>query len=783
MIDYLKYVLDHLKIADLSVIDLDCINFCGKEAMRILQKKEMLNTDDISSMELLIQISQILYDNSDRSLLVLDDGVYDMLLEKDKMYNQNVQVGGMPIDFCQSDKKVLTESLSDAKEPMEFIDDKEAYMQNQLFYPDIGYATPIYFEELYHGVPSFWELNREAFKQDSTRVNTKATKSVPHKYPNLVGTLDKCKFTLNKEARDKDVFDDPTVKVFERDFLGLHLQQGLFRENDEIELVLELKYDGMSVEADVTDHIISARTRGDTNADLAADLTPVLGGYRFPFVPEMKPTELSFGIKFEAIITKDNLQRLSILKGRSYANARNAIIGLMGSLDAFAYRDLITLVPLATSLDMDRLTEIEFINKYYHSGEQLRYAVVRGNYQSILYQVYKFVKEAEQIRPMMSFMYDGIVVSYTDPAIRTKLGRENFVNKYSMAIKFNTMVKQAVFEGYTWTIGQNGLITPMLNYSPVEFYGGIHTKSSGHSYKRFQELNLCIGDILDLEYRNDVMPYATKSLDQSGALRPDNAIPVEFPTVCPACGRPLSFTDKSAFCVNINCDGRRIARMTNMMKKLNIKDFGSERMDDIAVTSLHELLNLTIDDPRVQALGEANSRKLIEATTNLRTQSIYDYQIVGSLGFSNIAIETWKKILNKIPLVDIQQLPESHLITRLRSIKGIGDSTALTVATERVDFYNDIECILNEMPNVVMTYGVSMDKKTVRFTGVRDPDLCAYLNSIGVDANGDAGVTRKTDILIVPYEGFSSSKIAKAGPSTIIVDIDTFKANIESYLV
>ena len=51
-----------------------------------------------------------------------------------------------------------------------------------------------------------------------------------------------------------------------------------------------------------------------------------------------------------------------------------------------------------------------------------------------------------------------------------------------------------------------------------------------------------------------------------------------------------------------------------------------------------------------------------------------------------------------------------------------------------------------------------------------------------MDANGDAGVTKSTDILIVPYEGFTSSKTAKAGPNTIIVGIDSFKANMEKYI-
>ena len=761
--EYLQSVLNQLMNANISGVTSEFIIYCSNEAIRILEKKN-LSEYDIACMNLLIQISQILYNNTDRSLLVLDDGVYDLLLEKDKEYNSKVQVGAPPIDF-KSDGEISM-NKSEIIKPMIFLEDPDQYMEDQLFYNDIGYSTPLY--------PILYD---QVIDRNSGKTVMKKNLTVSHNYPKLVGTLDKCKFTLNKEARERGVFDDREVKIFERDFLGKHLQMGLFGPDDIIELDLELKYDGISVEADVTDHIISARSRGDTDADLAADLTPILGGYQFPFCPKMAENEEPFGMKFEAIITHNNLEKLSILRGKPYKNARNAIIGLFGSLDAYDYRDLITLVPLATSLDMDRRTEIEFLNKYYHSGEMLRYTIIRGTYNQVLYQVYRFVKEAEALRPIMPFMYDGVVINYTDPKIIQALGRENSVNKYSMAIKFNPMVRQAIFTGYTYTIGQNGMITPMLHYTPVEFYGGIHTKSSGHSYARFQELNLAIGDAVELEYRNDVMPYLTRCEIQPewGSHNP----PVEFPKECPCCGHPIYFTDKSAFCTNDFCPERVVARVTNMMKKLNLKDFSTESLRAIGLKSLHELLNIKKED--VAILGEVNSQKFIDRVNELKTTPIYDYKIVGSVGFSNIAVETWKKILNKIPLIDILDLPEDILIDRLVQIKGIGRNTAITIVTERDMFYDDLLAIIYEMPNVVKSIGMA-SSKSIRFTGIRDQELCNYLCSLGLDANGDAGVTKSTDILIVPYEGFTSSKTAKAGPNTIIVGIDSFKANMEKYI-
>ena len=63
-----------------------------------------------------------------------------------------------------------------------------------------------------------------------------------------------------------------------------------------------------------------------------------------------------------------------------------------------------------------------------------------------------------------------------------------------------------------------------------------------------------------------------------------------------------------------------------------------------------------------------------------------------------------------------------------------------------------------------------------------DKDLTIKLIDMGFDASDTAGVTKSTDILIVPYDGFSSSKTSKVGPNTIVVPINEFKNNIDAYV-
>ena len=764
MHELLKRILNRLMEADLSCLSSDNIIKVSDYAVSLLNRP-VLDEYDQMCASTIIMISQIVYNNTDRSVLFLDDGVYDLLLEKYKQYDKQFQVGSPVIRFNQNGEETKSGEFI---EPMIFMDEPQKFLDGSLYYDDLIKAPPI-------DLRLYQDIDR-----NSGKVIAKKNVNVPHMYPKLVGSLDKCKFTLNKEAMEKDVFDDDNVKIFERDFLGKHLQMGLIDMTTPFELIAELKYDGVSVEADVTNKILSARSRGDANADIAADMTEVLGGYVFPYAPEIPATE-AFGMKFEAIMTYENLDKMGRLRGKAYKNSRNGMTGLLGSSDAYDYRDLITLVPLATSIeDIDRVTEIEFLNKYYHSGVYLKYTILSGTYTEILFQVYKFVKEAEAMRNVLPFMYDGVVISYRDSEIIKALGRENSINKYSMAIKFNPLSREAIFTGYTFTVGQDGVVTPMIHYTPVEFIGTIHTKSSGHSYKRFMDLGLKIGDIIQVEYTNDVMPYVTKPPVDHNFNNPGE--PVPFPTNCPFCGAEIVINEsgKSAICPNKKCPERTIQRMTNMMSKLNLKDFGESTFRELGTQSLTELLNYTYED--VKKLGPATAEKLLDRINAVKSTPIKDYELMGSIGFTGIAIETWKKILNEIPFNKLVAMDDNSLYCELIAIKGIGGVTAKTIVSERRDLADDISEIIN-LPNIVISYGMKFGK-IIRYTGCRpDDQLTQYLTSRGCDARGDAGVTKNTDILVVPYEGFTSSKTNKVGDQTIIVDMAAFKLNPDKYIL
>lgn len=713
----------------------------------LINRQLSWNQYDIEVADLIIVISNIMYNNTSIDILPLDDGIYDQLLVALKKYNPNYQVGAEPIIF---DEYVNPESQFEEKKLM-YRTVNDDLLNSKLFTRDIqAQHTPMY------------PMRPKTMYTLIQPPITKRLINTEHKYPELVGTLDKCKFVLNVDAQQKGVYGNPAVQIFERDFIHLSISQGVIGTDEVFEMIGELKYDGVSVEAEVCgDTIISALSRGDTAENIATDLTPIFKNYKF-YNAKNVPKDITFGIKFEAVLTYRNLELLGQIRGKSYKNGRNAMTGLLGSSDAYRFTDYITLIPLSCSLEMNRIDELNFLNKYYNCGEYNRYCVFRGNYQEILFQVKQFTESAEIIRTVLPYMIDGVVISYTDPNKIRYLGRVNSVNKYQMAIKFNPRKVRTIFLGYTYNIGKSGDVIPMVHFKPAEFIGTIHTKQTIHSFQRFNELKLIKGQEIDVEYMNDVISYVTKPDTQRNRQIAATQDPEEFIKVCPYCGSEIEISDtlKSARCPNINCHERKIFRMVDMIDRLGFKDFSEETVRALDLTDFHKLVKVYDYSTLENILGPVTAAKFIDYQSKLTTTPIEDYKIMAALSFDGIAEEKWKIILKAYPLDLLFKMNHQQLMINLTQLPGMGGKTVEAIIKGFTAYSSDIDYMLHNM-HILNSKDMGNHPK-VALTGTRDPMLIDIINSVGYDCSDKYTVTKDTAILITTDKNSSSGKMLKA---------------------
>lgn len=735
-----KGILGRLLNGDASILTVNTNIFINSRIVELLEANP-LNEVQIEELGDILHIGNIVYNNiPNEDCNPLEDGIYDILLEKYKVYNPNFQVGAEPIQFNYDNNE-------ERKEPIKVVSiiDKSKIQNEEYWYNEMvtGFNPKPIVNIQPTKVVSF--INKPTYI-------TKRTRTVAHEYEELSGSLDKCKYVLTKQAEERMVDKDPKVKILERDFFSQHLIQGIIDYETPFRILAELKYDGVSVVLKICHgKVVSGFSRGDTGADLASDLTPIFEGYEFPMAKDIP----EIAVQFEAIMTYYNLNNYNEIKQREYKNCRTAIIGLFGSSDAYLYRDLITLVPIKSSVSQEldnselaRVIELEFLNKYFTNGQLIRYVLLEGNYTSILYQLKKFVEECEYYRAYLPFMYDGIVIEYIDPNIVYRLGRQNSINKYSMAVKFNALKKSTILLNVTFTVGQNGVITPIPHYNPVEFMGAIHTKTTLSSKARFDSLNLRYNDIVDIEYINDVIPYISKPDNEWNA---NNTNPlIEFPTECPCCGTKLevSTSGKSIICPNISCPERNISRIAGFMKDMNLKDFSTERMKQLEIGSIKQLIELGSDIEKTsQIIGSVNAEKLKNRIDVLLSGTVDDYKFMGALGFSGLAEDKWKKILSYVTLNEIEGLLSMNAIDFLTTIQSVGPSTVEIILNEWEFFKDDIHYMLDR--NLLVESKGKAAKKKVRFTGFRDKKIFELINSFDYECK-EGSVTKDTYVLLVP---------------------------------
>ena len=257
----------------------------------------------------------------------------------------------------------------------------------------------------------------------------------------------------------------------------------------------------------------------------------------------------------------------------------------------------------------------------------------------------------------------------------------------------------------------------------------------------------------------------------------------EFITRCPYCGSVLeeSETGKSVRCPNLeSCPGVTAARMSNMLGKLDFKKFSYESIVKLKISSLTDLFKVTKDQLIASGIVGQFAENFIDQINILLSKKIKDSKIIGALGFSNIAIGKWDKILQQLSLEDLILMDKSELQDKLVKTKSIGRLTAETIVNERDRFIDDLKLIYS-MPNVIRSSKFKKSIK-VRFSGVRSKELSDLLESKMCDVS-DGSVTKDTNYLIVPYKGFTSTKTKKANDYGVtMVSIDEFSKNLNKYL-
>ena len=381
------------------------------------------------------------------------------------------------------------------------------------------------------------------------------------------------------------------------------------------------------------------------------------------------------------------------------------------------------------------------------------------------------------------FPSDGLVLTYDDIAYGRSLGRTAKFPRDSFAFKWQDEIRETVLREIEWSPSRTGLINPVAIFDPVELEGTTVSRASVHNISIMEELELGIGDKIEVYKANMIIPQIAKNLTGS-----DN---IEIPKVCPVCGGATEIRQmndaKSLYCTNPMCQAKRIKSFALFVSRdaLNIEGLSEATLEKFIsrgyIHTFADIFHLDQYKEKIQKMegfGEKSYKKLTESIEKARTTTLP--RVIYSLGIAGIGLANAKVICRELKY-DVESLLKVSE-EELNEIQGVGEVLAKAFVGYFADakHVENFRRLLNELtiPEETVTKQQIFEGVNFVITGsvkhfANRGEVKELIESLGGKVTGS--VTSKTNYLINNDVTSTSSKNKKANELGIpIISEETF---------
>jgi DNA ligase (NAD+) len=243
-------------------------------------------------------------------------------------------------------------------------------------------------------------------------------------------------------------------------------------------------------------------------------------------------------------------------------------------------------------------------------------------------EVLAYIHEWQQKRFTLPVNTDGIVIKVDNLRQQDQLGLTAKSPRWAIAYKYPTAAARTRLREIIYNVGRTGAVTPVAILDPVPLAGTTVKRASVHNANQIALLDLRLGDMVFVEKGGEIIPKIT-GVDL--AERPAAAVPVRFPTECPACSTPLVRPEGEAHfrCPNERgCPPQLKARLEHYVsrKALNIDGLGAEtvgRFFDLGLVAtpadIYDLPQRRPELVGLERLGEKSIDNLIAGIEKSKT--------------------------------------------------------------------------------------------------------------------------------------------------------------------
>ena len=529
-----------------------------------------------------------------------------------------------------------------------------------------------------------------------------------------------------------------------------------------VKYALEYKFDGLTINLTYeSGRLITGATRG--NGIVGEDITPQIKTIRT--VPLTIPFKGKMEVQGECYMKLSVLDEINKTTDEKLKNARNAAAGALRNLDPriTAKRRLDCYCYNVGYIEGKKLeTQDEMLGFLRENGFTVSdYLVFCDDIETVCDEIDK----AEESRPHLDFLIDGMVVKVRDFATREALGATEKFPRWAMAFKFAAEETTTTIREITWEVGRTGKLTPRASFDPVELAGATIRHATLNNFDDIQRKRVGIGSRVFIRRSNDVIPEILSAVEGDVPERQ-----VEKPTVCPACGAHVEHRGVHLYCTNsLSCAPQIAGRLAHYASRdaMDIDTFSEKTaalfVEELKLKSIPDLYDLGPQDYMgLQGFGERRINNLMAAIERSKDCTLGAF--IFAIGIPNVGAKTAKDLARRFGTIEALR---SATVEQLTEVPDVGEIVARSI----VEFFAD-PSIATQVDRL-LAHGVKprpeevqqdspISGKTIVVTGTLEKldrrQAEALIESLGGKAAGS--VSKKTDYVLAGES--AGSKLTKA---------------------